>query len=383
MSACDELHSKMEEPIRPLVDVKHAHHLSNWLWIVCGILLSGSVALSKIALYLPLTAQAEGRIARIRRWLKNVYVDVWQFYRPLLEKVLQGWQAAEAAVILDGVMVFGDRLQIFRLSLRHGSRAIPLSWVVVPGKGLTSVERLRPLIQRAAEFLAPRVGAVVFPADRGFRDVEWAALCLEVGWHYVIRLANNTLITLEDGRRLSIAAPGVPPGEACYWRNAAITQSQDWPANLSVTWTKGARGQAPELLAVMSDRRACNQRLREYGWRMSIEESFRDDKSGGFDLEHTRLQDPQRLERLLLAVAIATLWRHELGEQALHDHSVQAELDPGGKRRELSIFQLGLRFLRRCLLALTTARLPKLRLVLSNLALEPLSPRHLAKEKCQ
>jgi hypothetical protein len=116
---------------------------------------------------------------------------------------------------------------------------------------------------------------------------------------------------------------------------------------------------------------------------MSIEESFRDDKSGGFDLEHTRLQDPQRLERLLLAVAIATLWCHELGEQALQDHSVQAELDPGGKRRELSIFQLGLRFLRRCLLALTTARLPKLRLVLSNLALEPLSPRHLAKEKCQ
>lgn len=133
----------------------------------------------------------------------------------------------------------------------------------------------------------------------------------------------------------------------------------------------------------MSDRRACNQRLREYGWRMGIEESFRDDKSGGFDLEHTRLYEPQRLERLLLAVAIATLWCHELGEQVLQDQRVQAELDPGGKHRELSIFQLGLRFLKRCLLALTTERLPKLQLTLSNLALDPLSPRRLAKEKCQ
>jgi hypothetical protein len=115
--------------------------------------------------------------------LKNVSVDVRPFHRPRLEKVLQGWQAAESAAILDGVMVFGDRLQMFRLSLRHGSRAIPLSWTVAPGKGLTGVERLRPLIQRAAEFLAPRVGAVAFPSDRGFRDGAWAALCLEVGWH--------------------------------------------------------------------------------------------------------------------------------------------------------------------------------------------------------
>jgi len=31
----------------------------------------------------------------------------------------------------------------------------------------------------------------------------------------------------------------------------------------------------------------------------------------------TRLQHPERLERLLLAVALATLWCHELGEQVM------------------------------------------------------------------
>jgi hypothetical protein len=36
---------------------------------------------------------------------------------------------------------------------------------------------------------------------------------------------------------------------------------------------------------------------------MSIEQSFRDDKSGGFDLEHTRLQHAERVDRLLLATA--------------------------------------------------------------------------------
>lgn len=73
-------------------------------------------------------------------------------------------------------------------------------------------------------------------------------------------------------------------------------------------------GQKVELLAVISNRPAEKTRLDEYARRMRIEESFRDDQSGGFNLEHTHLEYPERLEKLLLAVAIATLWCHEIGE---------------------------------------------------------------------
>jgi hypothetical protein len=54
--------------------------------------------------------------------------------------------------------------------------------------------------------------------------------------------------------------------------------------------------------------------LRPSGWvlhhylkRMHIEESFRDDKSGGFDLETSHLIDPKRLDTLLLALSVAVL----------------------------------------------------------------------------
>ena len=94
--------------------------------------------------------KAEARITRIRRWLKNFKVNVWPMYRPILEYVLREWQEQEATLILDGVMVFGDRLQIFRLSLEHGGRAIPLGWVVWEGKGLTQVEKLKSMLHRLA-----------------------------------------------------------------------------------------------------------------------------------------------------------------------------------------------------------------------------------------
>jgi hypothetical protein len=51
----------------------------------------------------------------------------------------------------------------------------------------------------------------------------------------------------------------------------------------------------------------------------TIEESFRDDKSGGFDLEASHLVDPKRLDTLLLALSVAVLWIYELGEQVLRD----------------------------------------------------------------
>jgi len=233
-----------------------------------------------------------------------------------------------------------------------------------------------------AGFLATHVKSVVFLADRGFRDCDWADLCQELGWHYDIRLASNTYVTLADGSQQPIDQLEVPVGQSRFFQNVKITQAEKLDGHLSVTWSPGKRGEKPELVAVVSDQPAGQTRLDEYACRMRIEESFRDDQSGGFDLEHTRLEHPERLEKLLLAVAIATLWCHELGETVLQNQALCDELDPGGKERELSLFQLGLRFLQRCL-AIALHRLPRFKLRLTNLVLAPVRPRLPQAEICQ
>lgn len=349
MSSSQELYTRVIHTLSPLVNVAHIAHLTNWVWIVVGIMQAQSVALSQIAVYIPGEAQAESRVTTIRRWLKNFRVDVWAFYRPVLEHVLQQWQTVTAIVMLDGVLVFGDRWQIFRLSLAHGGRAIPLVWLVLPGKGLTQMEKLEALLKRAATFLQGRVQQVIFLADAGFRDCDWAQLCLKIGWHYAIRIACNTYVTLDDGGYGSIQALGVKRGQRRYYQQVWLTQDRKLLTNLTVTWTPGDDRHPPEMLALISDQPAARARLREYAIRMHAEESFRDDKSGGFDMAHTRLQHADRLERLLLALAIATLWCHELGEHVLAEgEAARRAIDPG-PTRELSLFQLGLRWLQRCI----------------------------------
>jgi len=370
MSSSQVLYTKIIATLTSLVSVAHVAQMQNWVWIVVGIVQAQSVALPKMAVHVPWPTQAESRVTTIRRWLKNLQVDVWSFYRPVLEHVLCDWHTVEAIVILDGVMVFGDRLQIFRLSLVHGCRAIPLVWQVIPGKGLTQVDTLTPMLTQAAEFLHPRVKRVCFLADRGFRDWDWAEWCVQLGWHYAIRLTCNTTVVLANGQERRIDTLGVKSGQRRYFHNVQLTRQARWCAHLSLTWTAGDDRHPPELLAVMSDRRACGARLREYGWRMDIEQSFRDDKSGGFDLAHTRLQHAERLERLLLAVAIATLWCHELGEQVLaQGEACRREIDPGHER-ELSLFQLGLRWLKRCI-SVAMHRLPLFLARLTPIRLQP------------
>ena len=368
MSSSQELYNRLDEKLRALVRVKNRKQVTNWIWIIVGILQSQSCNLSQMANYLPLETKAESRVTLIRRWLRNPQVKVWPFYKEVLAHVLSGWSDVEAYLILDGVMIFGDRWQIFRVSLRHGCRAIPIVWTIVEGNGLVRVAKLKSMLEKAQRFLKRYVKRVTLLADAGFRDCDWAQLCQDLGWNYAIRIACNTYITLPDGTSDRLDN-WVPVNRNRYFQNVLLTRETKLQTNVSITWTTDEKGK-PDMVPIITDQMACRARLREYGFRMSIEQSFRDDKSGGFDLEHTRLQHAQRIDHLLLAMAIATLWCHELGEFVLKQgESARGLVDPAHERT-LSLFQLGLRWLKR-FLATGLHFLPDFQALLSNLKLKP------------
>jgi len=140
------------------------------------MLKSESCHLGQIANYLPQKSMAESRKTLIRRWLMNPHVKVWSFYKKVLEHVFRGWKSVSATIILDGVMLFGDRWQVFRVSLLHGNRAVPLAWMVVKGKGLVKATKLKNMLEKIQRFLERHVQEVLFLADAGFYKVEFDPL---------------------------------------------------------------------------------------------------------------------------------------------------------------------------------------------------------------
>ena len=85
--------------------------------------------------------------------------------------------------------------------------------------------------------------------------------------------------------------------------------------------------------------------LQHYKRRMWIEEKFGDMKKHGFDLESTMLHTFQCLSRLTLAVAFLYVWLVSAGTCAIHARL--RHLVDHVDRRDLSIFQIGLRFIQR------------------------------------
>jgi len=75
MSSSQELYNQLSEKLRELVHVKNHKQVTNWIWIIVGILQSESCHLSQIANYLPMKTKAESRVTLLRRWLMNSHVE--------------------------------------------------------------------------------------------------------------------------------------------------------------------------------------------------------------------------------------------------------------------------------------------------------------------
>mgnify|MGYP000892042028 CR=1 FL=1 len=371
MSSSQALYTQIFAMLRTLHPDTHLTRLANWVWVIVGLIQARSVHLSEMATHIPGPAKAAGRIMKIRRWLSNSHITTRTFYEPIIQQVLLGWIGRDVTIMLDGCFVNGEALQMLRLSLSHCYRALPLAWEVVATAGLVELTVCEAMLEYVAKLLT-RTRRVTFLADRGFRDRDWARKCRTLGWDYIIRIANNTYITFNDGRQIALDQLRVKPGQRRYFPNVRLTREADWCCNIAITWTRATPKCPAELCVVMTNLHADGWVLRHYLKRMHIEESFRDEKSGGFSLEATHLTDPKRLDTLLLAIAVAVLWIYEIGEQVIGDER-RTEIDPGYKR-QLSVFQLGWRQLRR---AVSCAVLPAITLILRPFKPEPVYNRRL------
>src|SRR3989440_4251936 len=114
-------------------------------------------------------------------------------------------------------------------------------------------------------------------------------------------------------------------------------------AAVAACWERGCDG--PWLL--VSDREDGPRLFRRYAKRTWTEELFRDEKSGGFHWEESHVTDPAHAARLVLLMALATYLALALGSRVIQA-GLRRFLETT-RRRMLSLFQIGLRWLKFCL----------------------------------
>ena len=342
----NQLYDTWKTQIMELRPGQRITQIRAFAWLMAGIILSRSVCLSRIACKIPGEAKLTSATRRLSRLLDNPAIRVRAWYEP----IARGWLDAqfrclgEIRLIVDGTKIgFGHQLLIVCLAYRK--RSIPIAWTWVKHVRGHSTSGKQLALLAYVHKLLPKGAAVFLVGDTEFGPVEVLRQLDAWKWFYVLRQKTVTQVWLNEQQGWQDFGSCVQKsGQSVWLGQSNLAESHIYPVNLLVLWEIGEK--EPWCLATnLPDQRMT---LTYYGRRMWIEEMFGDFKKHGFDLEHTMLRHFLRLSRLTLAVALLYVWLISVGGRTIRDgfrHLVD-RID----RRDLSIFQIGLRFIERRLI---------------------------------
>jgi hypothetical protein len=199
---------------------------------------------------------------------------------------------------------------LIRASLVYRGRAIPLAWRALRHRSTqVSFEDYQPVLNQVRA-IVPAGQVITLLADRGFVHEHLLHYLRNQQWHFRLRLPGDTLVHLKSQPASAVRDLCPPAGESRFFHEVSILGTAFGPVSLALACLLD---QPDDPWFVVSNEPTNAQTLDEYGLRFDIEESFLDEKSGGYQIHTSELATPEALERLILILAIATLHLTSLG----------------------------------------------------------------------
>lgn len=285
------------------------------LWTLCAmiaLLLKGTpLHLYALARALPGKGKVESRAQKLRRWISHpkmsptMFVDIWI---TLLAPVLV--QMGHITLILDRTdwKKRGIHLNVLFCSIAFFGRSFPVHWTLLPHGGCSTLAQQHAVLDPvfAAILSHPRLAPLPRKvcADREFGSpllADW----LNEQWHcqFALRVKRSIIVSRTDipPTPLRTFFARMERGLYSFFEHVTLTDSHRYRANLFLYW----REDCDEPLAVMTDLTEADVASDTYRERPFIETLHRDIKSGGYDIEGSRVTDRPRVTNLLIPAAFA------------------------------------------------------------------------------
>jgi hypothetical protein len=321
----------------------HGHQVNALAELSFAMTMAEHCHAGKLAPFAPGDARPASVERRLERLLANDRLDPASVWPQLARAVLGNQGGGPIVLILDETPNHND-LRCMKITLAYRKRALPIACVCYAlGEQPEPMPELVVGLLRQAAACLPEGASVTLLADRGLAWPQIVDACTELGWHYVIRLQGQTKVRTADGRECTAAELAPKPGASWHGHAEVFKKAGGRAAAVAACWMRGEDG--PWLL--VSDRHDGPRQFGRYLKRTWTEELFRDEKSSGFQWGQSHVTDPEHAARLVLLIALATYLALSLGSRVIKA-GLRRWLDTS-VRRTLSLFQIGLRWLRYCL----------------------------------
>lgn len=350
------VYAKVKELLNPYVDPSVDEATRERLAVlVTGMIGAADASPARVARALHTMglsgATAESIERRIRRIENDTEITASLCFHRFARERLRFGSPKELLLVLDPTLE-EDHVVMLTAGVWYRGRVLPLAWAVWPANTPLADERLwervEALLDTVAELLPVGV-SVTWLADRAFGSPAFTDLVEARGWHYIVRVQGQTHCRTRTGRECSVRELVKRRGQRAKLRGQVFKKRGWREASVVVYW--GRRWEAP--LCLVSDLPPQWRLIRLYQHRYGIEATFRDYKSRGWKWEQGQVRDLEHVERLLVAMALATWLVLLVGTQVADEELAKAATRhrrTPPQAAKYSLFQMGLHRLQRSVL---------------------------------
>jgi hypothetical protein len=329
----------------------------NKLALAIGAMIEGQTPNTvELANLLPLpTERQDMREQWLRRLLKSPLVCPMEIMEPFAREELARAASLGQTVLLSMDQTdLGDRMALLVVALCVGDRALPLAWLAETGSANIGFDGQKALLEQVLAWLPPGV-EVLLSADRFYPSAALFDWLAAHGWSYRLRLKGNLLADTGEGDETTTGA--FAEGFTERYLTGVHLFTSGVMTNLGILQEDGH----PEPWIIAMNVTPTRATVLDYASRWGIEPMFSDFKSRGFRLQDSQLEHADRLECMVLIMALAMYWCVRVGrEDALNSPTpleVKTRAQNDSKhwsfrklyRSLVSFFTRGLRRLKRCL----------------------------------
>lgn len=288
--------------------------------MIHSMLLSRHSSLERLGSNLPVEIDFASRVKKCKRWLDSKYTDCQTFFTPFILKILKGIGSNRRLVfVIDGSEV-GNGNTCLMISLNWRKRSIPVCWIVRRcKKGHLPVNAHLAVVQLLSKLIEEMPNEVFLLGDGEFDSTELQKYCIDQKWHYVFRSAKNTIIHTQNGDQFELGSLYPEIGANYFLLQDAYMTKKRYGLINALVW-HNRKHKKPIYL--ISNIEWAKDIMDLYKKRFSIETIFSDIKSRGFNINKVRIKDTNRINSLLIIVALTYLMVFALGTYKDHFESL-------------------------------------------------------------
>ena len=283
------------------------------------------------------------QIKKAWRFCANSRIETAYAMRGVLRQVFASKEKKPLLSALDWTDIKGYQTLMAALVVK--GRAVPVCWASCLSHtydGHRSRNAFEESLLLALRTMLPEGKRVILLADRGFGRTELARFCQQYHFAYVIRIQPDVYVNGSSYTGKLVDYP-VYKGICRLLKNLAYRAERPVMQNVVIRWVRGLPAKRDECWFLMSDLVGGPAQISKlYGKRMAIEEFFRDlkNKRNGWSLRDTQISRSDRLNRMLLILALACILLSGIGLKALGCCSPNQW--NAASKNQCSIFLIGL-----------------------------------------